>query len=779
MQTFPVTMKSIRKIRAAQEEIFPSCMFFYVLEGEVLFTFGPEPVRHLRTDLLFLPPRRQLRMSSAEGCRILMIGISEDFFDDHLEIRPLTVLSTATESEGDYLPLKRTILKIAEYDIPDLAFSDTDALNLMSQLYRLLACVSELMPARTGQTVPDRHAHRVQEIADYIDRHYAESLSLPELASAFYLTPQYLSGFFREHFGTNFKSFLTEKRLRRTLRDLRNEPLTISEIALKNGFASVSAFQKNFRKMYGLSPSEYRAGLKKEEAVHAAVIEPERMEEGDSPAGVTVTLRTNAEARVYPHVNRMINTGPARNLLSDRFRLHLRSFCQETRIRYIRIEEMLSNSFMPMILPHYEYYFQNADIVLNFLYENNLVPMIELTRAGTEIEEVGSARREHFFIPRNERFFRLLESFLKHVSRRWPVSWLKEWLFEMWMLPRDTTETYTNDLMRVEDLLSSLIPGAKIGGPGYDPFVHTVPPEDLLETFRTKGFRPGFFSAVLHYHSRPKDRIPLISRDPDLLFKECLRYRTLLREDGQNIPLYITAWSSANPPAAPTTASLYQAAFVARTWAGLDAYCDLASYWLYNDADQKDINSVPSLSRFGRGLLGDNFVPYAAFFAYTLSASLGCEVLSEGSCYRFVRSEKHHYQLLAFHYVHFRGDTDPLIMDAADFDLVYNLFEDTGAFPFAAELTGLSPGLYHITKTLIDSGHGSILDIIISEFTNSNIDRFEFLKHAQTAAVSHSYRAESCVPVTRSAYIETEASLSLSTVLPPHAVCLWDIRRQL
>ena len=780
MQSSPIEQKTILRIRSPRTESFPFCVFLYVLEGEALLDFGTETVPHSAADILFLPPRRELGMSSQDGCRILLFGLSESFVTDHLDARPLQVLSSARDLQQDYLPLKRALLKAAEYDPFDAHLSGTDLLRLQGLIFQLLACVGDLTPAFPGADIHGRYADRVQAIADYIDQHYSENLSLPDLASAFYLTPQYLSVFFSEHFGKNFKTWLTEKRLYYSLRDLRGQVLTVSEIALKNGFASVSAFQKNFRKVYGCSPSEFRSRyLSGGDAGHRAA-DSTQGRAAFGPAGTAVTLSVNAPARKIPHVNRMINAGSVQNLLSDRFRLNLTSFCRETHIRYVRIEEMLSNSFMPMILPHYEYYYQNADIVLNYLYENGLVPFIELSRAGTQVESAGYFRQEHFYISRNERFFRLLESFLKHVSRRWPVSWLKEWKFEMWMLPRDTASTYAEDLLRVQQLLRSLIPGAQIGGPGYDSSVHTIPPDRLLKTFSELGLRPDCFSAALHYHTGYSEDYPLISRDPDLLVKDCRRYRKLLKVHGENLPLYITSWSSAIPPGAPATASLYQAAFVARFWTKFDADCDLAAYWMLSDADQREGFTGPLLSHFGRGLFGTGFVPYAACFAFKLSASLGCDVLAEGSCYRFVRAEEHHFQLLAFHYVHFRAAADPVIRDAADFDRVYSLFDDAQPLPFSAALTGLVPGLYEITKTSIDPAHGSILDVLIDEFTSSNVDRIEFLRHAQmTAAVSNNYRVEACLPEERSTYLQVKDTLQLQAVLSPHTVCLWDIRRQL
>ena len=835
MNKNPIELSEIRVLKKARTEVFPFCLFLYVLEGECTASFTSEPLRLSSADLLFLPGNRALTLTPSESCRMLYLGIAGNFLDDYLDARPLTPLTTVLDPDLDFMPLKRDVLKAASSNAAGEDQSASDLLRLRSTIFHLLASLSDLLADAGRRQSPGRYMERVQAIADYIDLHYAENFTLSDLAGAFYLTPQYLSTFFREHFSDNFKTYVTKKRLHYALRDLRNTSAPISEIALRHGFSSVSAFQKNFRKIYGCAPTEYRsaqlqdesggstrsndeagqAGLSAAEAeasgrhgarsgAAAEAAEPgrhgarsgaaaEAAEPGhrgtrsgadaESPAAVTSAgasfiLQAGAEPVNLPHVNTMINVGSVQNLLSDRYRLHLLSFCKQAHIRYVRIEEMLSNSFMPMILPHYEYFYQNADIVLSFLYEHDLIPFIELSRIEVREGRGGELLRERPFIPRNARFFKLLESFLKHVSRRWPVSWLRNWHFEMWLLPRDTAAAYTADLIRVRDLIRSLIPGAEVGGPGYDRAIHTLSPEDLLDAFRDASFRPDFFSVSLHYQKKRSGTVSSVSPDPDQLIRDCRHFRSCLKKRGANLPLYVTEWSSADLLAAPAAASRYQAAFIARTWPALDELCDLAGFWLFNDMENTMENNQTVLYHFGRGLFANGFVPCAAYYAYILCASLGSGVIANRSSCRFVRAEEHHYQLLAFHYAHFQTAPDPENGEQTDFDRVYTLFEDLPPMSFSAEITGLMPGLYHTTRTVIDAQHGSILDILIGEFTHSNIDRIEFLQNVRVSGgITRAYRVDSCLPVERSSYQRIRGTLKISFEMPPHTVCLWDIQR--
>ena len=799
MNTIPVEICEYREIHDTTGICFPFCLFLYVAKGSLSVSFGAEPLILEHSDLAFLPPGRSFSCTS-QGSRILLLGLSDSFVDDHLNVRPLPLLISPLEPEKDYLPLKRHILAIASRDRD----SGCDDLFVTGTVYLLLSELRSLMPENTSASGSSRYAERVRRIAEYIDLHYADNFSLTDLANAFYLTPQYLSTFFREHFSTNFKTYLTDKRLFYSLRDLRNTRIPISEIALKNGFASVSAYQKNFLKVYGCSPSEFRARHQKKQAEAASGIRqtdlpsergksfalantaPEQTDFPEHPAqiaenaGVPVhlSLHADCEARRLPHVNRMINADSVHNLLSDRFRLRLLRFCRDMHITCVRIKGLISSSFIPMILPHYEHYYQNVNTVLSFFFENGIVPFIELSKLEMQFGEEAFIAPHYNYVARNERSFRLLESFLRHVTRRWPASWLNNWIFELSMLPRDSADSYAEYLSRVQELIRTYIPGAAVGGPGYDSNLYRPAPEQILRAYARHNLHPDFFSASLHFLKKQSSDSVSISSDPDYLISNCRKLRDIMARSGLNLPLYITEWSAAALPSMPVTASLYQSAFIACTWSRLDSVCDLAGYSLFCDTERTESFYDPAIYHFGCGLLGNNFMPYASYYAYALCASLGNEVLAEGSFYRFIRAEENHYQLLVFHYSHFRPYSDPESTDVTDFDRVYQLFEENPPMDLRIVIRGLKPGLYRTTRTSIDRDHGSFLDTLIGEYTHSNIGKVEFLQHSRMpSGVRKDYHTDSSLPQERNTYIRISDTMDIQLILEPHAVCLINLRR--
>ncbi|MDO3413258.1 response regulator [Saccharibacillus sp. CPCC 101409] len=103
-------------------------------------------------------------------------------------------------------------------------------------------------------------ANRIAErIHAYIDEHYAEAITLETMAADFYMNPYYFSSFFKKHAGRNFKTHVTETRMKKALELLLESDLMIYEIAERVGYNNVRHFSDMFKKKYGQVPQDYRS----------------------------------------------------------------------------------------------------------------------------------------------------------------------------------------------------------------------------------------------------------------------------------------------------------------------------------------------------------------------------------------------------------------------------------------------------------------------------------------------------------------------------------------
>ena len=103
---------------------------------------------------------------------------------------------------------------------------------------------------------PARHLLRAK---DLVDARYAERLDVPALARAARLSPAHFSREFRRAFGETPHRYLLTRRLERAAALLRTTDRGVADICMTVGLRSVGSFTTSFGRMFGVSPTAYRA----------------------------------------------------------------------------------------------------------------------------------------------------------------------------------------------------------------------------------------------------------------------------------------------------------------------------------------------------------------------------------------------------------------------------------------------------------------------------------------------------------------------------------------
>jgi AraC-like DNA-binding protein len=103
-----------------------------------------------------------------------------------------------------------------------------------------------------------RHLLRAKDLAD---RRYADPLGVDDLARTAGLSRAHFSREFRRAFGESPHAYLLTRRLERAAALLRTTDRSVASICFAVGLSSVGSFTTSFRRMYGTSPTEYRASF--------------------------------------------------------------------------------------------------------------------------------------------------------------------------------------------------------------------------------------------------------------------------------------------------------------------------------------------------------------------------------------------------------------------------------------------------------------------------------------------------------------------------------------
>lgn len=111
-----------------------------------------------------------------------------------------------------------------------------------------------------------KYMERLACIADYVDEHYKEPITLQQGAGLLALNPEYFSRFFKKYMGVTFMDYVYAIRLKAAAHEILNTDLTIQSIMENNGFTNPKHFNKIFFEKYGVTASVFRKNQRKDNA---------------------------------------------------------------------------------------------------------------------------------------------------------------------------------------------------------------------------------------------------------------------------------------------------------------------------------------------------------------------------------------------------------------------------------------------------------------------------------------------------------------------------------
>ncbi|MGP0174115.1 helix-turn-helix domain-containing protein [Pseudomonas sp. NCHU5208] len=136
-------------------------------------------------------------------------------------------------------------------------FERSDALVLESELLAVL----ELVFVRHGGLRAARPAARdggvTAQVRDYLEAHYAEAVSLEQLAALVQRHPRHLIEAFRQAYGVPPHTYLLQRRVREAKRLLLDDQAPLA-VALGLGFYDQAHFSGTFKRFTGVTPGQFR-----------------------------------------------------------------------------------------------------------------------------------------------------------------------------------------------------------------------------------------------------------------------------------------------------------------------------------------------------------------------------------------------------------------------------------------------------------------------------------------------------------------------------------------
>ena len=225
-----------------------SCMGL-ILDGEATFTTGARSIEVKRGDIIFVPITSKYISEWRGNPNIHYVSFhfvfntpSGLFTGKRLKLQKVTL--------PDFEALEKDYLYILEN------FENKSAsLGVLSRFFGILEKVEPLLEAKDHKHIDGK----IEKAMEYIENHFKEDISVPELASMVNVSvSSFYSGFKKATGQTpvDYKNQVCIKHAMRLLIDDNN--YSIEEIADKLGFSSATYFRRTFKKIVGKSPREYK-----------------------------------------------------------------------------------------------------------------------------------------------------------------------------------------------------------------------------------------------------------------------------------------------------------------------------------------------------------------------------------------------------------------------------------------------------------------------------------------------------------------------------------------
>lgn len=742
-------------------------------------------------DVVLFVPNTEIHCQPVPELTNLVLGIRIDaaFMENICPSGHRFVCNSALYPRKDYSHLNQILADMCEND------GDSNRHKMYSLIFALADClVKNFCEPLPGSKFTDVQK-RIEEIHRFINDRYYQPIHLSDLAGEMYLTPEYLSRFIKKHMDITFGNYLTEVRLKHACLALKTSSLSLTNIALNNGFPNVTAFNKAFKEHYGMTPKKFLLSAKPEQET-VPTIDTFFVPRFSGSNVQTYHLDAEHAVPFSKTWQDTINIGPLKQVLQADFQEAFLESQKKLHFRYVRFE----NIFTPEIL-YYDkenpiLHFNNLDVIFDFFRKADVIPFVELSYKPQKSldQEPGEWEKDAFFDNKQPEdfYYTALEAILKHCMNRYGQGYMSLWRFEVWLRSSqclsyvERPQDYICKYRALYKIVKGLLPCCMFGGPGYNMCGHIRDFETYIRCFEQEALPMDFISFYGFCYKTMKrfeeeglySNTAIVSSDPSYIKDSLMVCRSILSHTVYSrLPVMLTELSSLLSYNQHITYSMFQAAFLCKNMTELFEHTMCTAYLGFYGSPvnaetlQNNYYLPTGLMRFGQ-------IPHPSFHAFTMLARLGRKLIGYGSSYIMTCNSKNQYQIMLFHYVHFRRPFCVHPFFDTNLKDTYAVFENTPDLEIRIRCCHMMPGRYKVAKLSLNRRHGSILDKYLRILHTGTTTSDELLgMMVNLCEDDAAYYRSTCLPQQDIYYMTLDGNMLIEEKLKPHEVLFFEFTR--
>lgn len=233
-----------------QRNNYDSFLLIYVRKGEGYLKVGQKKYTFRREDVVLVDCYKPHIYGTTKDSELLWFHFDGSTSREYVQM--IFHNTGPVCSVRDLITFEKDLNRIL------LMISGGGAVNDALCSYYIVKILTDLLLC-SSRTLKEENTHSVSEtVISYINDNIREQLTLEDLAARAGLSPFYFTRLFKKETGYTPHEYIIQSRINIAKFYLKSTAYSIKEICFNSGFSSESSFCTTFRKVCGITPSEYR-----------------------------------------------------------------------------------------------------------------------------------------------------------------------------------------------------------------------------------------------------------------------------------------------------------------------------------------------------------------------------------------------------------------------------------------------------------------------------------------------------------------------------------------